>query len=132
LVEQQRGTNGGEERFCNVQTLGAAAVRFPPADERQDDVRHAMMIRWIVGAIAVWMAGSAAFAQTFDVRVGKRVVHATARLATQGLGYSVLQDRGPQEYHPVQVTCINGAFSRVLCPTPRYDAFCPDGRIVCR
>lgn len=59
---------------------------------------------------------------------------AIARLADQGLGYSVLHDTPgiPQRSYRVHVTCtIDETFMQTYCPTPVYVSSCPRARIVC-
>jgi len=59
---------------------------------------------------------------------------AIARLADQGLGYSVLHDTpsGPQGFYRVHVTCaIDESFMQTYCPTPAYVSSCPRARIYC-
>ncbi|WP_414472300.1 hypothetical protein [Microvirga sp. M2] len=60
---------------------------------------------------------------------------AIARLADQGLGYSVLHEAVgvPQRGYRVHVTCtITETFGQTYCPTPAYISYCPSARIVCR
>lgn len=60
---------------------------------------------------------------------------AVARLADQGLGYSVLHEAVgvPQRGYRVHVTCtITETFGQTYCPTPAYVASCPSARIACR
>ncbi len=57
------------------------------------------------------------------------------RLATQGLGYSVLhQNLGPVPApHRVHVTCtIDESYAVTFCPTVNYEASCPRATIACR
>jgi hypothetical protein len=97
-----------------------------------------MTIRCAVAALALSLIGSQASAfdfttERFDARVGRRVVPVTARLATEGLGYSVVQDiPDARGRFRVQVTCREGGFRRTLCPTPAHEAYCPWARIACR
>jgi len=57
-----------------------------------------------------------------------------ARLADQGLGYSVVH-LGPgaaQRAYRVHVTCaIDESFVQTYCPTPAYVSACPRARITC-
>ncbi|PVE25105.1 hypothetical protein DC522_07800 [Microvirga sp. KLBC 81] len=60
---------------------------------------------------------------------------AIARLADQGLGYSVLHEPigVPQQGYRVHVTCtITETFRQTYCPTPTYVAICPNAIIDCR
>jgi hypothetical protein len=60
---------------------------------------------------------------------------AIARLADQGLGYSVLHEAvgAPQQSYRVHVTCtITETFAQTYCPTPAYVASCPNARIACQ
>ncbi|WP_150117411.1 hypothetical protein [Microvirga vignae] len=60
---------------------------------------------------------------------------AIARLADQGLGYSVLHEPlgVPQRGYRVHVTCtITETFRQTYCPTPAYMATCPNAVIACR
>jgi hypothetical protein len=60
---------------------------------------------------------------------------AVVRLATQGLGYSVLhQNLSPLPApNRVHVTCtIDESFAATFCPTQVYEAHCPNARIICR
>lgn len=60
---------------------------------------------------------------------------AVARLADQGLGYSVLHEPlgVPQSGYRVHVTCtITETFRQTYCPNPVYVATCPNAVIACR
>ncbi len=60
---------------------------------------------------------------------------AVARLADQGLGYSVLHEGlgVPQRGYRVHVTCtVTETFAQTYCPTPVYESYCPSATIVCR
>jgi hypothetical protein len=60
---------------------------------------------------------------------------AIARLADQGLGYSVLHEPlgVPQRGYRVHVTCtITETFRQTYCPAPAYVATCPNAVIACR
>ncbi|WP_445502077.1 hypothetical protein [Microvirga sp. G4-2] len=60
---------------------------------------------------------------------------AIARLADQGLGYSVLHEPlgVPPRGYRVHVTCtITETFRQTYCPTPAYVATCPNAVIGCR
>ncbi|WP_262271132.1 MULTISPECIES: hypothetical protein [Microvirga] len=98
------------------------------------------MTRLLMGIIlATGLIGSAA--QAADVRTTTRFEtgrlqpgRAIARLADQGLGYSVLHDApsGPQGFYRVHVTCaIDETFMQTYCPTPAYVSACPRARIAC-
>jgi len=68
--------------------------------------------------------------ETSRVEAGRAI----ARLADQGLGYSVLHDApaGPQGFYRVHVTCaIDESFMQTYCPTPAYASYCPRARIIC-
>jgi len=60
---------------------------------------------------------------------------AIVRLATQGLGYSVLHQSPAPVSAPyrVHVTCtIDESYAETFCPTVNYDASCPRAKIACR
>ena len=85
--------------------------------------------------LSLWRSGAGAFGLTmeqFTAVVDGRAVPMTARLADEGLGYSVLQDlpdsRGRYRVH---VTCREGRHVRAACPTPAYLAYCPIAKIAC-
>ncbi|MBA1155502.1 hypothetical protein [Microvirga mediterraneensis] len=90
-------------------------------------------------ALAAGLVGSAA--QAADLMTVSRFEatriqpgRAIARLADQGLGYSVLHDApsGPQGFYRVHVTCaIDESFMQTYCPTPVYASYCPRARIYC-
>jgi len=97
-----------------------------------------MTIRCAAAALAVLAltasdAGAFSTTERFIARIDGRTVPMTARLATEGLGYSVVQEvpdaRGRFRVH---VTCREGGFRRALCPTPVHEAYCPMARIACR
>jgi hypothetical protein len=91
------------------------------------------------GLLGFALSGSAALAADVTTVVGLRSsqVQATrpiARLADQGLGYSVLHDVPgvPQQAYRVHVTCaIDESFMQTYCPTPVYVSACPRARITC-
>ncbi len=98
-----------------------------------------MTHRLIVTTLAaVVLAGTAAQSADFT-RVTRTFVRtapdrALARLADQGLGYSVLHDVPgvPQRSYRVHVTCaIDESFMQTYCPTTQYVASCPRARIDC-
>jgi hypothetical protein len=96
------------------------------------------MIRLAMAALMAGLMHTGAGAldlteERFDARIGGRAVPVTARLAEEGLGYSVLQgvpDRRGR--YLVHVTCREGRHARAACPTPVYAAICPTARIACR
>jgi hypothetical protein len=98
------------------------------------------MKRVLIGmALAAGLVGSAA--QAADLRTVSRFEatriqpdRAIARLADQGLGYSVLHaaPSGPQGFYRVHVTCaIDESFMQTYCPTLAYVSYCPRARIFC-
>jgi hypothetical protein len=96
------------------------------------------MIRLAMAALTLGLmqTGASAFDLTeerFDARIGGRAVPVTARLAEEGLGYSVVQGvRDRRGRYLVHVTCREGRHARAACPTPVYTAACPTARIACR
>ena len=88
-------------------------------------------------ALATGLVGPAA--QAADMATVSRYTttriqpdRAIARLADQGLGYSVLHDApsGPQGFYRVHVTCaIDESFMQTYCPTTAYVSYCPRARI---
>ncbi|MBM6579097.1 hypothetical protein ILT44_02790 [Microvirga sp. BT689] len=90
-------------------------------------------------AFASGLLGSAALAADMTAVTGVQSarVQSTrpiARLADQGLGYSVLHDVPgvPQRGYRVHVTCaIDESFMQTYCPTPVYVSACPRARITC-
>jgi hypothetical protein len=98
------------------------------------------MKKLLVGmAFATGLLGSAALAADVATTIGVRtaqvqVTRPIARLADQGLGYSVLHDVPgvPQRAYRVHVTCaIDESFMQTYCPTPVYVSSCPRARITC-
>ena len=98
------------------------------------------MRQLLVGmAFATGLMGSAAWAADMTTVTGvqsSRVQTARpiARLADQGLGYSVLHDGPgvPRRGYRVHVTCaIDESFRQTYCPTPVYVSSCPRARITC-
>ncbi len=92
--------------------------------------------------LAAGAFGSAAHAADLTVSTRERPVvlreqpsRVIARLATQGLGYSVLHEPigvSPRPFR-VHVTCtIDESFMQTYCPTPEYDSYCPRATIICR
>jgi hypothetical protein len=103
------------------------------------------MRRLLLGtAFASGLMGSAALAADMTAVIGVQstriqsawvqTTRPIARLADQGLGYSVLHD-GPgvsQRGYRVHVTCaIDESFMQTYCPTPVYVSACPRARITC-
>jgi hypothetical protein len=90
-------------------------------------------------AFALGLVGPAALAADVTTVVGGQsgrlqVTRPIARLADQGLGYSVLHDVPgvPQQAYRVHVTCaIDESFMQTYCPTPVYVSACPRARITC-
>jgi hypothetical protein len=89
-------------------------------------------------AFATGLSGSAALAADVASVVGVQSSRVQtlpiARLADQGLGYSVLHDVPgiPQRRYRVHVTCaIDESFMQTYCPTPVYVSACPRARITC-
>lgn len=98
------------------------------------------MKQLLVGmAFAAGLVGPAALAADITTVVGVRsgqiqTTRPIARLADQGLGYSVLHDvlGVPQQAYRVHVTCaIDESFMQTYCPTPVYVSSCPRARIAC-
>jgi hypothetical protein len=90
-------------------------------------------------AFATGLMGSAALAADVTALTGVQssrvqTTRPIARLADQGLGYSVLHDAPsvPQRGYRVHVTCaIDESFMQTYCPTPVYVSSCPRARITC-
>jgi hypothetical protein len=99
-----------------------------------------MTIRLIGTALAAGLVVSAAHAADYSVRTTRvtsviQPERAISRLASQGIGYSVLHEAigVPQQGYRVHVTCtITETFRQTYCPTPQYEAYCPSATIVCR
>ncbi len=97
-----------------------------------------MKLRAVYAALAALCLGSTAHGADFTVTTRVQRVQETARpiarLADQGIGYSVLHDTGsPQRPYRVHVTCtITETFVQTYCPTPQYVATCPTAAIACR
>ena len=96
--------------------------------------RAAALALALAGLAATEASASGLFAtERFDARIAGRTVNVTARLATEGLGYSVVQTMPDRRGRfLVHVTCREGGFRRALCPTPVHEAYCPTARIACR
>lgn len=97
-----------------------------------------MKLRLPLIVLAAIVMGSSASAADLTVTTVTRPVpqadRAIARLADQGIGYSVLHDLGRPSQSPyrVHVTCtIDETFVQTWCPTPQYVAICPRARIAC-
>jgi hypothetical protein len=93
------------------------------------------MKKLLLGTVLLFSVESASALAADAVVVRGQPGRAVARLATQGIGYSVLH-LGPgvaaQSYR-VHVTCtISDTFSQTSCPTAAYEAYCPSAEIVCR
>ena len=94
-----------------------------------------MKISLMATVVAAGMLGFGAQAADLTTVVRAQPDRAVVRIATQGLGYSVLHDVPgvPQRSYRVHVTCTIGErFAQTYCPTPQYDAICPSATIVCR
>jgi len=93
------------------------------------------MKQFLIGAaLAVGMLGSAAQSADVTTITSTQPSRAISRLATQGLGYSVLHETPgvAQRSYRVHVTCaIDESFLQTYCPTPVYEAYCPSARIAC-
>ena len=90
-----------------------------------------MTIRLVSMALALYAAISGANAQSVQTARGEPI-RAFSRLASNGIGYSVLY-QGPTAPYRVKVVCTVGQLSATaLCPSGNYDAFCPTAQIVCR
>ena len=85
--------------------------------------------------IALTLLSSGVQAQQINLVVRGQPVRAIARLADQGLGYSVLYQTPTASLrgYRVLVTCrIGEASSVTYCPTPDYISSCPRASITCR
>lgn len=91
--------------------------------------------------ILLALAGTGAHAADYGRVARDRYVRVTqptqaiVRLATQGLGYSVLHQSPAPVFAPyrVHVTCtIDESYAETFCPTVNYDAYCPRAKIACR
>lgn len=102
-----------------------------------------MKIRWMCAMLVASLLGSGAHAADVAVVTRSQSTRVTAvqpdqpiaRLATRGLGYSVLHEMAgiPQRSYRVHVTCaIDETFMQTYCPTTQYEAYCPNAKIVCR
>lgn len=93
------------------------------------------MRHFLVGAaLAAGVIGSPAQSAELTTVTQAQPSRAISRLATQGLGYSVLHEVPgiPQRSYRVHVTCaIDESFMQTYCPTPVYEAYCPSARIAC-
>ncbi len=93
------------------------------------------MRHFLVGAaLAAGAIGSSAQSAELTTVTQAQPSRAISRLATQGLGYSVLHEVPgiPQRSYRVHVTCaIDESFMQTYCPTPVYVSSCPRARITC-
>jgi hypothetical protein len=89
---------------------------------------------WAIAMAAVAL-GSAASAADLTFAARGQAGRAVARLADQGLGYSVVHEPtglSPRGYR-VHVTCTIGErFAQTYCPTANYVSSCPRATIACR
>jgi hypothetical protein len=91
-----------------------------------------MTIRRVSMALALCATISGANAQSVQTAARVEPIRAFSRLASNGIGYSVLY-QGPSAPYRVKVVCTVGQLSATaLCPSGNYDAFCPTAQIVCR
>src|SRR5215213_6671416 len=94
-----------------------------------------MKLRWIGIATAAAVLSSAASAADLTLMSRGQPGRAVARLADQGLGYSVAHEPAglsPRAYR-VHVTCtIDESFAQAYCPTASYVSSCPRATIACR
>jgi hypothetical protein len=94
-----------------------------------------MALRLLSVALALSTAASAVYAQTVDLVIGGQPIRATARLATQGIGYSVVRQPigvEPRSYRVLLVCTVDGRNATANCPAPAHLAYCPYGIIVCQ
>ena len=93
------------------------------------------MRHFLVGAaLAAGAIGSSAQSAELITVTQAQPSRAISRLATQGLGYSVLHEVPgiPQRSYRVHVTCaIDESFMQTYCPTQVYVSACPRARITC-
>jgi len=90
----------------------------------------------MIGMVAAALVASAA-ASAADLTLVTRSQpgRAVARLADQGLGYSVVHEPAGRSFRPyrVHVTCtIDESFAQTYCPTANYVSSCPRATIACR
>ena len=94
-----------------------------------------MRLRSIGIAMAVVTLGSTASAADLTILSRGQPGRAMARLADQGIGYSVVHEPtgvSPRAYR-VHVTCtIDESFAQTYCPTAGYVSSCPRAKIACR
>jgi hypothetical protein len=86
-------------------------------------------------AVALGTTLSAAQAQQTAVVTRAEPVRAISRLASQGIGYSVVYEdpAAPGGRYRVKVVCTVGQLSAfAVCPSAAHDAFCPTAQIACR
>jgi len=94
-----------------------------------------MNARLVAVVLACGATFSTAHAQVVTMTTRGQPVRAIARLASQGLGYSVVyQDVGAlAPSYRVKVVCTFGQLSAMAqCPSLSHDAYCPTAQIVCR
>ena len=90
-----------------------------------------MTIRLVSMALALYAAISGANAQSVQTAARGEPIRAFSRLASNGIGYSVLY-QGPTAPYRVKVVCTVGQLSETaLCQSGNYYAFCPTAQIVC-
>jgi hypothetical protein len=90
-----------------------------------------MRTGFIAFALAL-AASSAAQAQQLVVLQGRNAP-AVARLASEGIGYSVVQGPATRRGFRVQLACtVAYRNATSYCPTAAHDSYCPQARIVCR
>jgi hypothetical protein len=91
-----------------------------------------MTFRLLSIALALGAAISGANAQSLDTAARAEPIRAFSRLASNGIGYSVLY-QGPSAPYRVKVVCTVGQLSATaLCPSANYVALCPTAEILCR
>jgi hypothetical protein len=87
-------------------------------------------------ALALSVVSSAAQAQRINVVVRGQPVQAIARLASEGIGYSVVHvpvGTAPRSYRVIMACTVGPSRNAVAhCPTPAHSAYCTDrARLVC-
>jgi len=93
-----------------------------------------MIVRFAALLLTLGATSIAAHAQEFSAAARAQPILATARLASQGIGYSVVyQEPGRSAFHRIKVVCTVGQVSATAqCPSAAHYAFCPTAQIVCR
>jgi hypothetical protein len=126
-----------EARLC-IDVPAGLAPRLPqkrPAQPARSTMTRRSMRHFLIGAaLAAGVFGPAAQSAELTMVTRAQPDRAIPRLATQGLGYSVLHavPGVPQRSYRVHVTCaIDESFMQTYCPTPVYEAYCPSARIAC-